>query len=123
MRGRKRTWWLSTFGRVEACERDLSCPEGHGHDRPFQRLSGVACRSKSAALQKALTDFGAEKSFAQASQQLREHYGVHLDSSSVRQVVARQGQGAEQFVPTCRDRRGLSALTKAGPDIGRGRSG
>ena len=69
MRGCKKTWWLSTFGRVEACERDLACPEGHGHDRPYQRLSGVACWSKSAALQRALTDFGAEKSFAQASQQ------------------------------------------------------
>lgn len=98
VRERKRIWWLTAFGRVEVVERYLACPQGHGYDRPFQRLSGVGCRSKSAALQRVLTDFGAEKSFAQASEQLREHYGVHLDRSSVRQVVQKQAQRAEQFV-------------------------
>ncbi|MFQ5874754.1 MAG: hypothetical protein ACE5JL_13300, partial [Dehalococcoidia bacterium] len=95
---RKKVWWLTTFGRVEAVERYLTCPEGHGYDRPFQRLTGLSCRGKSEALQRALTDFGAEKSFAQASQQLREHYGVQVDPSSVRQVVEGQAQRAERFV-------------------------
>ena len=95
---RNRIWWETTFGRVEAVEGYLACPEGHGYDRPFQRLTGLSCRGKSEALQRALTDFGAEKSFAQTSEQLREHYGVHVDRSSVRQVVERQAQRAEQFV-------------------------
>ena len=38
----------------------------------------MKCRGKSLALQRALTDFGAEKSFEQASRQLQEHYGVEL---------------------------------------------
>ncbi len=45
-----------------------------------------------------LTDFGAEKSFAQASQQLKEHYGVDLDSSSIQQVVVHQAQRAEEVM-------------------------
>ena len=67
-------------------------------DRPFQRLTGLRTRSKPHHLQRVLTDFGAEKSFAQASEQLLEHYGVDLHRSSVRQVVERQAGRAEEFV-------------------------
>ena len=95
---RQSFWWLSTFGRVQVEVPYLRCPQGHGGDRPFQRLTGLACRSKSLALQRVLTDFGAEKSFGQASQQLWEHYGVVLDRSSIRQVVVRQAQRAEAVV-------------------------
>lgn len=91
-------WWLSTFGRVELEVPQLRCPQGHGRDKPFQRLTGLECRSKSAALQRVLTDFGAEKSFGQASQQLWEHYGVALDRSSTRQVVLKQAQRGASFV-------------------------
>ena len=58
----------------------------------------MRCRGKSASLQRALTDFGAEKSFAQASQQLQEHYGVELHRSSVREVVLHQAERALAFV-------------------------
>ena len=34
-------WWLSTFGRVEVEAPHLRCPQGHGGDRPFQRLTGL----------------------------------------------------------------------------------
>lgn len=93
-------WWLSTFGPIQLEVAQLRCPQGHGRDRPFQRLTGLGCRDKSIALQRVLTDFGAEKSFAQASQQLWEHYGVQLDRSSIRQVVESQAQRAEELVST-----------------------
>lgn len=91
-------WWLSTFGRIQLEVPQLRCPKGHGRDRPFQRLTGLGCRDKSLALQRALTDFGAEKSFAQASRQLWEHYGVELNRSSIRQVVESQAQRAAEAV-------------------------
>ncbi len=50
------------------------------------------------ALQRALTDFGAEKSFGRASEQLKEHYGVELDRSSVREVVRKQAARAAGLV-------------------------
>ena len=93
-------WWLSTFGRIETQVPYLRCAKDHSSDRPFQRLTGLRCQGKSLGLQRVLTDFGAEKSFAQASGQLREHYGVELDPSSVRQVVERQAQRAEELVGT-----------------------
>ena len=55
-------------------------------------------RGKSLALQRALSDFGAERSFERASRQLREHYGVQLHRSSVREVVLKQAQRAGGFV-------------------------
>ncbi len=50
------------------------------------------------ALQRILTDFGAEKSFEQASRQLKEHYGVELHHSSVREVVLKHAERAAEFV-------------------------
>ncbi len=47
---------------------------------------------------KTKTDFGAEKSFQRASEQLKEHYGVELDRSSVREVVRKQAERAAGFV-------------------------
>jgi len=95
---RKPFWWWSTFGQVVVAEPYLVCPRGHGSDRPFQRLTGLQCRSKSRLFQRVVTDFGAEKSFAQASRQLQEHYGVELHPSSVRQVVEAQARQAESFI-------------------------
>jgi len=93
-------WWLSTFGRIETQAPYLRCPQDHSSHRPFQEQTGLQCRGKSLALQRALTDFGAEKSFAQASRQLWEHYGVELHRSSVRAVVEGQAQRAERLVTT-----------------------
>ena len=79
----------------------LRCPKERppaaGH-RPFQELTGLKCRGKSLALQRALTDFGAEKSFEQASRQLREHYGVELHRSSIREVVLKHAERAAGLV-------------------------
>ena len=82
----------------------LRCPQGHrplaGHG-PFQGLTGLKCQSKSLALQRALTDFGAEKSFEQAGRQLKGRYGVELHRSSIREVMLKQAEKAAGFV--CRE--------------------
>jgi hypothetical protein len=93
-----RVWWMTTFGKVETKEAYLVCPGCGKSDRPFKRLTGVKCRSKSRALQRVLTDFGAEKSFGQASLQLFEHYGVNLHRDSVRHVVEQHAQRAQRFL-------------------------
>ena len=49
------------------------------------------------ALQRALSGFGAERSFERASRQLKEHYGVRLHRSSVREVVLKQAERAGGF--------------------------
>ena len=85
-------WWLSV--RIVQAPY-LRCPgepqpvAGH---RPFQELTGLKCRGKSWPLQRALTDFGAEKSF------VKEHYGVELHRSSIREVVLKHGERAAGLV-------------------------
>ena len=81
-----------------------------GH-RPFQELTGLKCRGKSWPLQRALTDFGAEKSFEQASRQLKEYYGVELHRSSVREVVLKHGERAAGLVDL-EDREAVSGYEK-----------
>ncbi len=89
---------MSAFGRVEVRAPYLRCPRDHRSHRRFQGLTGLKCRGKSLVLQRALTDFGAEKSFQRASEQLKEHYGVELHRSSVREVVEQQAGRAAAFV-------------------------
>ncbi len=89
---------MSAFGRIEVQAPYLRCPRDHISHRPFQRLTGLKCQGKSLVLQRALTDFGAEKSFQRASEQLKEHYGVDLHRSSVREVVENQAGRAAGFV-------------------------
>ncbi len=106
-------WWVSTFGPIAIEVPELVCPQGHGRDRPFQRLTGLHCRGKSKALQRVLTDFGAEKSFAQASEQLWEHYGVEIGPSSIRQVVLKQARRS-QAVVQARQTEAVAAYQKLG---------
>lgn len=47
----------------------------------------ITPRGKSRRLQRALTDFGCEQSFAKAAESLREHYGFELGPSAVRIVT------------------------------------
>jgi len=52
----------------------------------------VSCRGHSLLLQRRLTDFGAEKSFARAAGQVKEHYGFEISPTTVRRVSQAQGQ-------------------------------
>lgn len=62
--------------------------------RPFSKRLGVSCRGKSRGLQRALTDFGCEHSFARAAESVREHYGIELGASGVRRVTLRHSKRA-----------------------------
>lgn len=63
--------------------------------RPFASSAEVECRAYSAPLQRVLTDFGAEQSFARAAARVREHYGVEVGQSAVRRITEAH---AEQFL-------------------------
>jgi hypothetical protein len=52
--------------------------------RPFCAQAKISAREYSLPLQRALTDFGADHSFVEATKKVREHYGVELPASSVR---------------------------------------
>lgn len=59
--------------------------------RPFCVQAGVAPRGSSRRLQQVLVDFGAEESFARATQRVREHYGVEVAAGRVRRQTLNHG--------------------------------
>lgn len=59
--------------------------------RPFATSAGVECRGYSLGLQRAMVDFGAEASFAQAATAVEEHYGIEVPGGAVRRYTGAHG--------------------------------
>jgi len=59
---------------------------------------GVRPRGCSRRLEQALTDFGAEHSFAKANQRLGEHYGFTLNATAIREVTLRHARRAQALL-------------------------
>ena len=65
-------------------EQRLRCGRRGAQVRPFCQQARISNRDYSLPLQRALTDFGADHSFVEASKKVLEHYGVELPASSIR---------------------------------------
>jgi hypothetical protein len=59
--------------------------------RPFAESAGVECRGYSEGLQRAMTDLGADTSFARAVTKLKEHYGIEVPVSAVQAITEEHG--------------------------------
>ncbi len=59
--------------------------------RPFTEAAQVRCRGYSHALQRAITDFGADTPFAGAARRLHEHYGIAVPIGAVRATTQHHG--------------------------------
>jgi hypothetical protein len=64
--------------------------------RPFCESADVGCRSYSLGLQRVLTDFGADESFAKAAAKVKEHYRIEVPESGVRQVTHKHASNSKQ---------------------------
>lgn len=63
--------------------------------RPLAERLEIVPRGKSRRLQRALSDFGCEHSFARAAGSLREHYGFELGPSAVRKATLDHAKRAQ----------------------------
>ena len=59
--------------------------------RPFSVAAEVKCRDYSKPLQRVLVDFGAEESFGRAVERVREHYGIKVPQSAIREQTEFHG--------------------------------
>lgn len=76
--------------------------------RPFCVGVGVEPRGSSRRLQRAMVDFGAEESFGQATQRVREHYGLEVSVGRVRRhCLAHGGQLSAMKVSPPKDCAGV----------------
>jgi hypothetical protein len=80
--------------------------------RPFCERAGVRPRGSSRRLQRALVDFGAEKSFARAAAQVLEHYGIEVGVERVRQQTLAHGAQISAQVVTPPPRAATTLVTQ-----------
>jgi hypothetical protein len=83
--GQKKTYRHTTFGVISVFEQEYRQPGKRF--RPFSRSAGITCRCCSLPLQRAVTDFGADHAFGRVPEKLKEHYGITLPVSTVRNIT------------------------------------
>jgi len=81
------------FGLVAVRER-IWRNASRSYLRPFAQRVGVTPRGRSRRLERVLTDFGCEHSFARAAESVREHYGFEIGASAVRTATLEHAQRA-----------------------------
>lgn len=89
---------LTVFGVIGVSSPYLWNRSTRQSARPVKAGLGLQHRKQSPALQRALTDFGAEESFAQADRRLQEHYGFAVGRTTVLRVVHKHARGSESYV-------------------------
>ncbi len=103
--------WQTLFGSIELEEQSFRRKENGGQLRPFSVRAGVGSRSYSLPLQRALTDFGADVPFAEVVKKMREHYGVEVSASAVRQITESHGE-------RMREQQEADLIGQLGPEAG-----
>lgn len=83
------------FGLVRVSERVWQT-RSQRYVRLLPSAIGVRPRGRSRRLERALTDFGCEHSFAHAAARVQEHYGFALSPSAVRETTLVHAQRAAQ---------------------------
>lgn len=86
------TWWC-VFGVVAVVDR-IWRSQSQSYIRPLPGRLGVTPRGRSRRLERVLTDFGCEHSFARAAGSVLEHYGFEIGVSAVRSTTLAHAQRA-----------------------------
>jgi hypothetical protein len=87
------------FGRIEVRSPYLRDKRRQGACvRPVASRWKLHHFGRTPAVNRALTDFGAEESFGQASKRFAEHYGFEVERTTVLRVVEEQALRAERYV-------------------------
>lgn len=88
----------TVVGIVEVTSPYLRHPVSTATARPAKDSLGLSGAMKTPAVERALTDFGAEESFANAARRFEEHYGQEVGRTSVLRVVEGVAREADKYV-------------------------
>lgn len=94
----KRIKYLSLFGAIEIPSPYLWDKNTLIGARPVKDQLRIEHGDHSVAVQRALTDFGAEEFFGQAAKRFEEHYGWKINRATVRREVEKTALKAKKFV-------------------------
>lgn len=96
---KKTLTWGCGFGLVSVPDRVWRNAE-QSYLRPLPARLGVSSGGRSRRLDRVLTAFGCEPSFAQAAGSVREHYGFQIGVSAVRIATLKHARRARQQLAT-----------------------
>lgn len=113
VQSRPRVRFKTLFGEVEIESPYLRSSHSGESARPMKDVLGVEGEQYSEAVQRALVDFGIEKSFARAALSFHEHYGWEIGRTTLRNRTLQAAQDAETYV----DERLLEATQRYGQDL------
>lgn len=108
----KKLTWQTTFGQVHLEEQVLREGRRGTRVRPFCLKAQVRPGGYSRALQRALTDFGAEQSFERAAIRVREHYGLDINASAVRRITYQHARKIQKVKPSPPTRAAKTLITQ-----------
>ena len=91
--------WFTTLGSICVEEEVLRLGRRGRRLRPFCQGLAIQHRDYSMRLQRAMSDFGAEESFKRASQRLKEHYGITVNSEAIRLETLHHGKAIAAIEP------------------------
>ena len=98
MQSRPVVQFKTLFGEVKIESPYLRHPQSGESARPMKDTLGVEGEQYSEAVQRALVDFGSEKSFARAAQSFHEHYGWEVGRTTLRNRTLEAAQEAETYI-------------------------
>lgn len=65
---------------------------------PFVCSAEVSCRDYSLLLERVITDFGADVSFGQVVEKLKEHYGITISASAVQNITKKHAKACHDML-------------------------
>jgi hypothetical protein len=86
------------FGEVEVESPYLRSSQSGESARPMKEVLGVEGEQYSETVQRALVDFGSEKSFARAAVSFEEHYGWQVGRTTLRNQTLQAAQDAATYL-------------------------
>ena len=98
VQSRPRVRFKTLFGEVEMESPYLRSAQSGESARPMKDVLGVEGEQYSEAVQRALVDFGSEKSFARAAVSFYEHYGWEIGRTTLRNRTLDAAREAETYI-------------------------
>ncbi len=107
--GKKKLKWHTLLGDIKLEETVLRQSRRGPTFRPFCKEASVVPRGYSKALQRAMSDFGIERSFAKAAEAIHEHYGIVVPESAERCITLKHANRVPEVTA-------VRTLPSDGPD-------
>src|SRR3990167_85793 len=93
---KKKVHWETTYGRIEVIVQRFW--DGKKLEVPFSKSADIHSRDYSLLLERVITDFGADVSFNEVVEKLKEHYGIIISTSAVQIITKKHAKGCHDML-------------------------